>query len=240
MTQTDRAPALITWPGYLALTLLLALPIAVLMVRTGDWQTGLALYALACLGSVLLLIMFIALLLLPRFAAQRGALRQRLLFTLPGTVALLSLTLGGGDYPRIHDITTDTADPPQFVAAPNERGAGANPLTLEAAVIDAQKAAYPDLTTLNSDLVVSAAFDRALAVAAQLGWRVYHSDSTAGIIEAVETTRIMAFKDDIVIRIRSTGSGSEIDLRSVSRVGEGDLGANAKRIRTFIAAFNGA
>jgi uncharacterized protein (DUF1499 family) len=57
------------------------------------------------------------------------------------------------------------------------------------------------------------------------------------VIEAVDTTAVMAFKDDVAIRVRGGAQGTQIDLRSASRVGEGDLGANAKRIRAFLDAF---
>ncbi|MEQ8804009.1 MAG: DUF1499 domain-containing protein, partial [Haliea sp.] len=60
----------------------------------------------------------------------------------------------------------------------------------------------------------------------------------SGYIEAVDSTAIMAFKDDIAIRVRAAAEGSVIDLRSVSRVGVGDIGANARRIRAFITAFS--
>ena len=82
-----------------------------------------------------------------------------------------------------------------------------------------------------------AAFDRALVVVRELEWEIYNEDRDAGIIEAVDTTSFMAFKDDVVIRIRPLQGGSLLDLRSVSRVGKGDIGANAKRINAFIAAF---
>ena len=62
-------------------------------------------------------------------------------------------------------------------------------------------------------------------------------EAVRGIIEAVDTTAIMAFKDDIVIRVRTGAQGTMVDLRSVSRVGQGDIGANAQRIRDFTAAF---
>ena len=84
------------------------------------------------------------------------------------------------------------------------------------------------------------AFNRALQTAADLGWEVYHQDREAGVIEAVATTRIMGFKDDVVIRVRGSHDGAQVDLRSVSRVGEGDIGANAKRIRAFLEAFQQA
>ena len=78
---------------------------------------------------------------------------------------------------------------------------------------------------------------RALEVAGELGWEVYFKDQSAGIIEAVDTTAIMAFWDDVVIRVLGDAQGTKLDLRSVSRVGVGDLGANAARIRAFQQAF---
>ena len=104
-------------------------------------------------------------------------------------------------------------------------------------MIRQQEEAYPDLNTLVSPLSTDEAYNRALQVATNLGWDIYHQDSNTGVIEAVDTTSIMGFKDDIVIRVRSSAQGTLLDLRSVSRVGEGDLGANAKRIRAFRDAF---
>jgi len=118
-----------------------------------------------------------------------------------------------------------------------QRGEHSNPLEIDPQAISAQREAYPDVQTIRTSLEIEAAFDRALAVAGELGWDVYHQDRNAGIIEAVETTAIMAFKDDIVIRVRSNAEGTLVDLRSVSRVGIGDIGANAKRIRAFQQAF---
>ncbi len=236
MNQSARLPAGITWCGYLAIALLVILPLSVLTVRSGAWQQGLMLYALACLGSITLLIVFVACLMLPRMAPWRAAIRNRALLTLPGTLALLTLTLGG-DYPRIHDITTDRQDPPEFVAAPEVRGDSANPLTLTTEEITLQEAAYPELAPLRTSLSIDEAYSRALEVAAGLGWEIYHQDRAAGLIEAVDTTSLMKFKDDVAIRVRGNAAGAYLDLRSVSRVGEGDLGANAKRIRRFMEAF---
>ena len=237
MTQAEKSPTLVTWIGYLAAAMLLALPLAVLTVRSGAWQQGLLLYALACLGAALLLAILLALLLLPRYAPWRGAILGRAALALPGTLLLLVLLANRGDHPPIHDITTDTGDPPQFTAAESVRGAEANPLDIDPLVIEQQQAAYPELDTLVTSLSIDEAFDRALAVANALGWEVYHQDRNAGFIEAVDTTPIMGFSDDIVIRVRSSARGTLLDLRSVSRVGISDLGANADRIRTFQQAF---
>jgi uncharacterized protein (DUF1499 family) len=237
MTDNKKMPGLITWSGYIAITLLLVLPLSILTVRSGAWQQGLLLYAIAMLGSVLLLILFVVLMMLPRLADWRAGLRARALATVPGTLAMLSLTLGGGSAPPIHDIMTDLDDPPTFATAAEQRGAGTNTLRVKPDEFDAHRSAYPDLDTLQTTLGIDEAFERAVQVAAELGWEVYHRDRDAGIIEAVETTSIMAFRDDVVIRVRGNAEGAYLDLRSVSRVGQGDIGANAERIRRFIDAF---
>jgi uncharacterized protein (DUF1499 family) len=238
MNYEAKSSAVVIWLGYVAITLLFLLPLSVLIVRSGSWAQGLLLYAIACLGSTALLIAFVLLLLLPGMIVWRAQIRTRALFTIPGTLALLALTLGGGDYPRIHDITTDTQNPPLFVAAARQRGESANTLDLKPAEFELQRAAYPDLQTLRTSMTIDDAFTRAGEVARALGWEIYHENRDAGVIEAVDTTRIMAFKDDIVIRVRGNAEGAYLDLRSVSRVGQGDLGANAKRIRTFSEAFD--
>jgi uncharacterized protein (DUF1499 family) len=107
-----------------------------------------------------------------------------------------------------------------------------NPLTIQL-----QLEAFPDLHSIMAVEAPLEAFHRASKIASQLGWKIFASDAQAGRIEAVDTTRLFGFKDDVVIRIRPHGSGSVIDLRSVSRVGGGDLGANADRIRRFVREF---
>jgi hypothetical protein len=231
--QALPKPALVNWLGYIAVALLLMLPVAVLTVRSGAWQQGLLIYALSCLGAAMVLLLAGILMLLPRFANWRAAILGRALITLPGT-ALLLLVLGGGDYPPIHDVSTNLTEPPVFTAAAQQRGAGSNSLDIDPKTHELQAEGYPDLQTLRSTLAFDEMFDRALAVAGEMGWEVYYQDRNAGLIEAVDTTAVMAFKDDVVIRIRTNADGTLVDLRSVSRVGVGDIGANAKRIRAFL------
>ncbi|HEY7776856.1 MAG TPA: DUF1499 domain-containing protein [Kineobactrum sp.] len=223
--------------GYLALTLLLTLPLAVLIVRVGPWQQGLALYAIGCLASALVLLLAVVLLLVPRYRQQRKDIALRIVLVVPGTLLLLGLLATRGDYPPIHDISTHLTDPPVFVNAPALRGPHSNSLEIKPESLAAQQAAYPDLQSIRSPLAANAAYRRALEVATDLGWQVVYQDPENRHIEAVDTTAIMAFKDDIVIRVRSTADGSVVDLRSVSRVGVSDLGANAQRLRNFSAAF---
>jgi len=237
MSETNKAPGLVNWIGYLAITLLLILPLSILTVRSGAWQQGLILYALGCFGATLIMIVCILLLLLPRFAPWRSAILSRALFVLPGTVLLLMLVGGRGDYPPIHDISTDLEDPPVFSEAEARRGADSNDLQLDETNFNLQRAAYPDVQTLRVSLPLEEAFARAVKVAREMGWDIYREDLNAGVIEAVDTTAIMLFKDDVVIRLRSNAQGTLVDLRSVSRVGIGDIGANAKRIRAFSGHF---
>ncbi|TDG16010.1 DUF1499 domain-containing protein [Seongchinamella unica] len=216
---------------------MVTIPVAVLTVRSGAWQQGLLLYAISCAGSALLLLVGVVVLALPRYARWRKATGNRALFAIPGTLLLLTLLAGRGDYPPIHDITTDLQDPPQFVTAGKVRGEASNSLALQPEVLEAQAVAYPDLRTLVTSESIETAFERALDTAEELGWEVYHQDLNAGVIEAVDTTAIMGFKDDVVIRVNTNAEGTLLDLRSVSRVGISDLGANAARIRDFLQAF---
>jgi uncharacterized protein (DUF1499 family) len=145
--------------------------------------------------------------------------------------------------PMIHDITTDTDDPPAFEAVLALRGPGTNdPAYAGPSIAQQQKAAYPDIQPHHTDLTPAAAFEQALRAARALKWQVVAatpaSDEAAGRIEAVDTTLWFGFKDDVVIRIRPTSEGSVVDVRSASRIGLSDLGANAMRIRRFLAVFD--
>lgn len=143
--------------------------------------------------------------------------------------------------PMIHDITTDTDDPPRFVSivplrkdAPNSAEYGGPEIAAR------QREAYPDIRPLEVGIPPAQAYERALAAARRMGWKVVDANAADGRIEAVATTRWFGFKDDVVIRItpRAEG-GSRIDLRSASRVGMSDLGTNAHRVRTFRKTFTG-
>ena len=92
--------------------------------------------------------------------------------------------------------------------------------------------------TLESDLSVPEAVAQAALVLAQQGLEVVNVDVDNGRVEAVATTFWFGFKDDLVVRIQPTHTGSKIDVRSVSRVGQSDLGANAARIAKFLQAFD--
>ena len=233
--MNEKPSNVIRWTGYLAWFFLLLIPLAVLIVRMGEWKQGLMLYAIASLVSLVLLALFAVLFLLPRFSESRGAILKRALPAIPGSVTMV-LALQGGSVPAIHDITTDVDDPPVFEAAQALRGKGSNSLEIKPDVIEIQTQAYPDLAPFTSPQAYASTYNLALTTARELGWEITREDPNAGYIEAVETTSIMQFKDDVVIRVRTSEEGSLVDLRSVSRVGQSDLGANAARIQRFLSA----
>jgi uncharacterized protein (DUF1499 family) len=138
--------------------------------------------------------------------------------------------------PPIHDITTDTETPPQFVAIAPLRADAPNPMEYGGPEIAAQqREAYPDIQPLVLDLPRELAFQRALDAARESGWEIVAADPAAGRIEATDRTFWFGFLDDVVIRITPSGNRSIVDVRSLSRVGGGDAGTNAKRIRDYLA-----
>jgi uncharacterized protein (DUF1499 family) len=145
--------------------------------------------------------------------------------------------------PAIHDITTDTDNPPAFVAILPLRAGAANPPEYAGAeVAGQQRKAYPDIQTLVVRTAAGETFDRALRAVRDLGWDVVASDRSAGRIEAVDTTFWFGFKDDVVIRVTEAPSdgGTRVDVRSKSRVGVGDLGTNASRVRELLRRLQSA
>jgi len=145
-----------------------------------------------------------------------------------------SWRLKAGQLPRIHDITTDTAHPPEFVAILPLRKDAPNPAVYDPRVADQQKQAYPDLRTEVLDLPLDRAFERALVAARKAGWQIVAAEPATGRIEAVATTFWFGFTDDIVIRLAGAGERTLLDVRSVSRVGKSDVGTNAGRIRSYL------
>ena len=141
---------------------------------------------------------------------------------------------GARAVPPIHDITTDTEQPPAFVDVLPRRASATNAATYGGAEVAAQqKGAYPDIVPLQLSVPPLVAYERALQAARALGWEIVAAVPQEGRIEATDTTRWFGFKDDVVIRIRPEGQGSRLDVRSLSRVGRSDIGANAARIRRF-------
>jgi uncharacterized protein (DUF1499 family) len=152
------------------------------------------------------------------------------------------LTLVMFRLPQLNDISTDRADPPVFSAAPSIRPADANASAYPGGQIAArQERYYPDLNTYRSNLGVEETYEAVRQVAEKSGWTIVvqnppiNETSVAGL-EAVEASLIMGFQDDIAVRVVPDETGALVDIRSASRYGRHDLGANAGRVRRFLGA----
>ena len=163
-----------------------------------------------------------------------------------GTFFVKALTV-----PAIHDVSTDLADPPAFQTLqlradnldnvpgaddPKMRG-----LTPEQRWAMVHQKDYGDIRSVRVNEPVATVIAKAERLAKARGWDVAISLPEEGRMEATETSAFFQFKDDVVLSVRpsNTGEGSIVDMRSVSRVGQSDLGMNAKRVRSFLADLTG-
>jgi uncharacterized protein (DUF1499 family) len=152
---------------------------------------------------------------------------------------IMALVIEPVKYPPIHDITTNTQSPPQFEFLTDSRIGARNTLVYGGEDIAAQqRQAFPNIGPIASDLSVEAAYQKALTVAKIMGWTIVAQDPKALRFESTATTPFFNFADDVVILVSTLEQGSRIDLRSVSRIGIGDAGVNAKRIQEFSQRFS--
>lgn len=197
------------------------------LIRRGA-QGGIGVIAVAALG-----------LLLAGFARQRRPALYAALALLLGVLAFVPpwlLARKAGALPAIHDISTDTAHPPLFMAIlPLRANAPNSPVYGGARIAAQQHAAYPDIQPLHFDQPPAAVLTAAGKVAAAMDWKIVADQPDDGRLEATATTAWFGFKDDVVIRVRPDADGSRLDIRSESRLGGSDIGANAARIRDFSA-----
>ncbi len=235
--------------------------VAGLGTKIGLWNWTFGLLTITQkLGPILLIatgVMAVLSMLLAAFTPKKGFWLGAFVMIIPlfGMGQLLNVKNKVESLPLIHDITTDTQNVPTFteaiisernkvldvntldyvgkMAPTIEKTADGKPVMKLVAALQSQ--AYPEMRPLILSVSPEAAFGQAKSVAENMGWTLKSEDASAGIIEATESSFWYGFKDDIVIRIRSSeGGGSVVDLRSVSRVGTSDIGANAARIRTFL------
>lgn len=140
------------------------------------------------------------------------------------------------EFPPIHDITTDMINPPEFVAVLPLRKDAPNPVAYGGPEIAAQQqVSYPHIRPVYMATPPNQAFEKSLSVVRDMGWQIVEAKAAEGRIEATDTTFWFGFKDDIVIRISpNEGGKSRVDIRSLSRVGRGDVGTNAQRITNLL------
>ena len=225
--------------GVISVVLLISAPLGYRFGMTG-LQSAFGSLALAVLGSaIVLLVSFVMVIITTRkgLVDNRQQLVIAALFSLLPLLAAVPQYFKASSVPPINDISTDLEEPPAFDAALAKRGEFSNDLILEPDEAQQQKAAYPDVLPVTSTLTSEDAVSRSVALLEQMGLEVINVDLDAGRVEAVATTFWFGFKDDFVVRVRGNNEGSRIDVRSVSRVGQFDLGVNAERVMTFIAGF---
>jgi uncharacterized protein (DUF1499 family) len=198
-------------------------------VRTMQWS------AMAAIGALVLAVVAV-------IAAHRDG-RPRVIGVAWLALAAGAATAGPPVYfarlatqlPGIHDISTDLEDPPRFVAIVPLRQGAPNGLERSAKVAEQQRAGYPDIAPMRLELPPARTFDLADRAARRMGWDIIALVPEQGRIEATATTLLFGFKDDVVIRITpDAAGGSRVDVRSVSRIGQSDIGTNARRIRAFM------
>jgi uncharacterized protein (DUF1499 family) len=245
--RRSAAAALGLWGFWLAVIALIALVAVPAGWRLDLWPFTVSLRlmrysayggVLACVASLAALIGWRRLSTTRRAMATVGLLLGATLFYVPWHYTRIAMQL-----PAIHDITTDPANPPVFVTVLGARNAQ-HALPVEyggVAVAKQQLAAYPDIKPVETALPPDEAYRRALDVAQRMpGWIDIAPEPSARRIEASQSSFWMDFTDDIVIRVAREGSGSRIDVRSLSRQGSGDFGVNAARVRAYIAALDKA
>lgn len=190
------------------------------------------------LGGAAVALLAAAMLLLAR--ATRGRVVATAALVLNAAIAgpPLYLYRQAQTLPKIHDISTDTKDPPAFVAVLPLRKNARNPVEYRAETAAQQRLGYPDIAPLLLPMPPDQALARAERAARAMDWQIVAVAPDALRIEATATTLFFGFKDDVVIRIRPQASNAQaslVDVRSLSRIGGSDIGANAQRVRKFLA-----
>jgi uncharacterized protein (DUF1499 family) len=248
------------WTGRLVLTMASASALWGLVAAVGtgwrlwSWQSGIdgLRYSFFMALAALLLGLLVA-----WAARKRGSGGPRAIRLLGIAVALayagwmLSWYYSYRSVPAIHDISTDLADPPQFRMLelrkdnldniPGKNDAAMKALTPQQRWETLHRNAYADIRRVRINEPMADVIAKAERIARTRGWDVATADPVEGRLEATETRTLFRIKDDIVLRVRPTedGAGSVVDMRSVSRIGNSDLGANADRIRKFLADLAG-
>jgi hypothetical protein len=261
----EEAPsALAIWARRVAVFSLVATLIAVVIVRSGALEIVPALSTLAgaLVLAVVAILLAIGAAFSIWFEGVGGVREAVTAFFIGFALIAYPLFIVAKGYrlPAIYDVTTDPIDPPRFEAIARLRPRDANPITYEGLyAAQLQHEAYADIEPDLTDSTPQEAFAAAMKVIMKRRWKIVDSRPPQGggprlvdarprsppqppppaprdgYIEAIAFTPILGFRDDVVVRIRPTGDGARIDVRSASRYGRRDFGANAARVRGLIS-----
>lgn len=232
---------LAAWSSRLALFALVVAGLSVIILRSNLLEIGPSLATVAAALGLAALAIVLALLAFVAIWRQGLAGLGRAILGLTLGVVLLAypayLAQRAFRYPAISDVTTDPANPPRYNALAAQRPK--DRIAYPAANASLQRAAYPDIVPLQLTLPLRSSYDVVLGVLNKRKWTFIESVSPTAnrreaVIETTARTPLMGFRDDVVIRVTAVGAGSRIDLRSASRFGAHDFGANASRLRSLL------
>jgi uncharacterized protein (DUF1499 family) len=249
------APKIVSTIAILSLVAGVALGIYTLFAAVGVWfgmwdfRTGFSMLSIVNASANWIVAISLAIVIGIFFTARRLRLHNVMRLTtfaaIGAVVAILAYVVPETyrpveGIPPIHDITTNTDNPPHYIAiaplradAPNNMVYGDQANWDKKRMAAAQREAYPDIVPQVFSEPKEEIFNRALAAVNTLGWEVVAQDLTTGRIEATATTFWFRFKDDVVIEVTESAQGSILNARSLSRVGTSDVGKNAARLREF-------
>jgi uncharacterized protein (DUF1499 family) len=227
--STRRLGLLSILLGFVSLALL---AVAVWGFRSGGWPWpqayDLAGWAAWAAGAGVVAALVGLVVGLRRRQGGAGAVLLGLILSLPVAGLGAAFEIAARTTPPINDISTDTEDPPVFWFT-------ATPSDYPAQNAESQQVAYPQVRPLDLPLPVDDAFVSALALVEERGWVVLSADPAERQIEAIARSRLFGFEDEAAIRVTEADTGTRIDMRSRSRLGQIDRGANARRIESFLA-----
>ncbi len=139
--------------------------------------------------------------------------------------------------PPINDISTDLNDVPRFTEAAKLPANAGRDLDYPEAFKEMVKKHYPNLDTRVVPGKPDEVMERARNLFGQRSYiKVTRDDRPAGEMELICESGVFRFKDDVILRFRPNRMATSVDIRSKSRDGKGDAGANAARIRDFYKA----
>jgi uncharacterized protein (DUF1499 family) len=236
------------WARRMALFFVQLLILTVLLHRFGSLATPAALNLLTVSIGGLVLAIIVALVGIVRiwFGGQIGAGQAFAAIA----IALIGLALPLYYFsqffrlPRLNDIETTPRQPMQFSQLAAQRPADANRIVEpDLTAAELQEKAYPDLRPMELERSATETFDIVHEAVKRIGWTIVLNEPPGeqpGRIEATDRTMIMGYTDDALVRVTGDDTHAFIDVRSVSRYGMHDLGANADRIRGLFAEVKAA
>jgi uncharacterized protein (DUF1499 family) len=240
----DPVSRLAIWARRLGLFALAVALLAVLLLQAGFIEPA---PGLVTFGGAMVIAAFGALLALAAFVViwnhgLRGFGQAMLAIAIAVALTAYPAYLAARAYglPVLADITTDPADAPRFEAIARLRPRNANPAAYPGASAAAlQQKGYPDIEPLQLTAAPQEVYDSIMGIVTKRKWLVIDARSPQGgrrdgHIEAVARTPIMGLRDDVVVRLRRSGEGTRVDIRSAARYGTYDFGANARRVRALL------